>query len=208
MPKAKRVKSDVVKVPKPPQEVKCNLCGKKVLVSDVIRYKDKNYHAECVEQKKINEAVHAEWEDLCAYVHKHIMGWSEDMKFPNKIILRLRGLHEGQFIANKRNPPNAHYSFKAIKYTFMTKRLDIIASCAGKSFKDDVFKFNYIMAIIENSINEVVLKMKNNAETNRKLDNLEISDLQTTDESYTPPSKPIEEKKPESKTVEKLKNLW
>ena len=50
---------------------------------------------------------------------------------------------------------NKGYSYKVILFTFKFKKRDILAAIQGKTFNDEKHKFNYIMVIVNNSINDI-----------------------------------------------------
>ena len=47
---------------------------------------------------KMTESEIKEWNELCEYVKRDILGYDKDIKFPKFLILRLKGLKEGKFI--------------------------------------------------------------------------------------------------------------
>lgn len=145
-----------------------------------------------------------EWVDWCElyeYVKKDILGYSQDMKLPKRFVLRLQGLHRGVFMANKNIPPQAEYSYKTILLTFKVKKLDILIGLKNNSatFKDENHKFNYIMSIIESSINDIVVKMKNNEKAQAAGLEVEIQE---------DGNKATYKKKTEEKKNDRLKDLW
>ncbi len=201
-PKALKVK--IPKVPKEPESFKCKLCEEKTV--DYIMYKGLRYHPECAKKKEQLEIDQVEWLELCEYVAKHILGYTEGKeKFPKHIILRLRGLREGKFKGNNKMPKYADYSFKMILYTFKAKKLDILSACGRIDFKDEVHRFNVIMRIVEDNINDIIRRFKKIDETNEKFDNLEIIDLQLPDSE---PKESIIQEPKQNKMAEKFKNLW
>lgn len=150
------------------------------------------------EQSKIE---HEQWLELCDYVHTKIMGYTKDMKFSKYIALRLRGLHEGNFIANKYIKPQANYPYDIILLTFKAKYLEITEAVRKKSgnFKDENQKFNYILAIVENSINDIVMRKKEAIQAKEKIENLNISIESENKAEYQPRKK---------KDNKRLKDLW
>ena len=152
-----------------------------------------------------------EWNELYEYVFKEILGYEKGMKLPKYMILRLRGLRDGQFLSNKKTSQNADYSFKIILYTFKAKKLDIIAICGKIEFKDEIHKFNTIMKVIENSINDIVLRINKVKDSNNNLDRVKIDDLQliaSTPLNTEENSETVTNNKPKNKMAEKFKDLW
>ena len=110
--------------------------------------------ATMTEQEKID------WDNLYQYVRK-LLGYDETMALPKFMVVRLKGLTEGKFIANNRTKPMAQYSFNTVYLTFVYCKNEIQRVLQTKSFKNEQHKFNYIMAIVENNINDVVIKLRN-----------------------------------------------
>lgn len=120
-----------------------------------------------------------DWDELYNYVKKHIMNYSDDMKLPKHMILRLQGLHTGNFCANKKLKPMANYSFKVILYTFQLYKNQIlnIFKTNDLKFKDENHKINYCMRIIEDNINDLVIKMKLAEKVKEKKDIIDNSHI-------------------------------
>ena len=148
---------------------------------------------------KKNNGSNEEWLKLCDYVHKEILLYSKDMKFPKSLALRLRGLSKGQFIANNKIKPMANYTIEDILLTFKINKLDILNSTSDKfKFKDEKHRINYIMVIVENKINDVVLKRQKLRKENEIVKDVEVQEKSKAE--YIKKSKSIKN--------EKLKSLW
>ena len=122
-----------------------------------------------------------DWLELCKYVEKDILNYDDNMKLSRDAVLRLRGLSKGQFIANNNAKKNAEYSYKLILITFKAKKLDILRAIHNKKFKNERQKFNYIMAIIENSINDIYKKIKENEKSKVKAEKIENNNIRKND---------------------------
>lgn len=110
--------------------------------------------------KKLSSRKNEDWLKLCHYVKLEILGYDDNMKFPKFLALRLQGLSKGQFIANKKQSTNANYSFEIIPKTFKKLKIKILTLISNKTFRNEFSKINYIMAIVENEINDIVLATK------------------------------------------------
>ncbi|MCD3275578.1 hypothetical protein [Clostridium botulinum] len=120
---------------------------------------------------------HQKFLELCEYVHTEILEYSKDIKFPKHLALRLRGLQKGQFIAKNNAKPLANYDYEAILLTFKMCKFDILSKIRQKdNFKDEKHRINYMMVIIEDKINDVVLKIEKNKKAKRKSELIEIYD--------------------------------
>ena len=109
---------------------------------------------------KVTDKEKQEFDKLYQYVKK-ILGYSDDMALPKFMVLRLKGLTEGKFMANKKTTSKASYDYYTIYLTFIYCKDKIQKALQTKKFANEQNKFNYIMAIVENNINDVVIRLKN-----------------------------------------------
>ena len=145
-----------------------------------------------------------DFETLYKYVKK-ILGYDEDMALSKFMVLRLKGLSEGKFHANKKIKSTANYDYKTIYLTFVYCKADIQKALQTKKFQNEQNKFNYIMAIIENNINDVVIKLKNAKKNEQKLKNTEVVDYTIKVDKKSKP----QNKKENTDTFNSLTdNLW
>lgn len=144
---------------------------------------------------------HRDWCALYDYVKNEIMQYDKDMKLPKFMVLRLRGLHNGNFMANKNHKPQANYGYDVILLTFKACKYDILKYTSQNIFKDEQHKFNYIMVIIENNINDIVLRLKHRENQKNKIKNIDIDNIRR---------KNIAKYKKKSKKVnnKRLNDLW
>lgn len=122
------------------------------------------------EEKKFRE--------LCSYVKNDIMKYDSNQKLSEYMILRLRGLKDGKFIANNNIPSMANYSYDIILLTFKYVKqhnLDYILST--KKFDNETKKFNYILAIVSNNINSIYNKVKQIKEEQSRAVEIRVDDL-------------------------------
>ena len=123
--------------------------------------------------------------ELCDYVSKSIMGYDENQTLSKDMILRLRGLKTGQYMANKNNPSMAHYPYEFILLTFKyVKQHELDNILQSKKFNDDQHKFNYILKIIDSNINTVYNKVKKIKEEQNRVDNIEVVELPNYNNQY------------------------
>lgn len=110
---------------------------------------------------KMTKQEKEEWNELCDYVKLEILKYDNSIKFPKHMVLRLKGLKDGKFIANKNTQSQGNYSFSEILMTFKINKILILNSTQEvNKFKDETHKINYIMAIIESKINDVCDKIR------------------------------------------------
>lgn len=123
-----------------------------------------------------NKTENEQWSDLYEYIKYEILGYTKDMQLPKFMIYRLRGLKEGKFMSNKNTPANASYSYYEMLLTFKACRLDIQRYTEQKlAFADEQHRFNYIMVIIENNINDIVLKLQNSKQQLERVESIDVS---------------------------------
>lgn len=120
-----------------------------------------------------------DWIELYEYIKKEIMEYSDDLKLPKFIILRLRGLAKGRFVANKKQIPMANYEYRTILYTFKICKQSILTGFKSNNtkFTDEQHKFNYAMVIIENNINDMVIRLNNAKVAKEKAEVLNIDNI-------------------------------
>lgn len=157
--------------------VKCKYCGemitreedKHVIIGETKTGKPKriNVHTWCLEgynkleEFKANEILW--WDRLYQYIHTNVLGYDDSVKLPRNLITRLQDLRngtitkklEGRVILSKDG-----YGYDVILNTFLTHGDNIRYALNHKTFNNEQQKINYIMAIIDNNINDVYLEMK------------------------------------------------
>ena len=110
-------------------------------------------------KEKMTEQEKKDWNELYQYVKLEILGYDKDMKIPNYLALRLKGLKNGKFMCNNKTNNFADYTFEEILLTFKINKIAIINATKNTvKFKDEKHRINYIMAIVENKINDVALR--------------------------------------------------
>jgi hypothetical protein len=139
--------------------------------------------------KQVNEKVNKknnDWLELCEYVKDKILRYNNDMKFPQYLALRLKGLQNGNFIANNKSKPMANYDFKTILLTFKYCSTDIKNYIDNNKdrIKDEQHLINLIMMFIEKNINDIVKKIQEKNKTQEKLNLLDNSILQKKSAKY------------------------
>ena len=151
---------------------------------------------------KMTEKENQDWKNLCDYVKYEILEYDKSLKFPQQLVLRLKGLNRGQFMANKGAEIQAEYSFEIILLTFKVCKCKIKNYLHDNSakIKDEEHKINVIMLFVEKEINDVYLRMKAKEQIESKIDNLELDNQCHNGAEY--------KKNPATKQNERLKNLW
>ena len=115
-----------------------------------------------------------DWCELYEYVKHNILSYDVSMKLPKFMVLRLQGLSKGQFIANNNARHEAEYPYNVILMTFKFCSMNIKRAFSTKKFKSEQNKFNYMMVIIENNINDIYMRLKKIETEKDKVENIEI----------------------------------
>ena len=131
-----------------------------------------------VKRKKMSEEEKKDWNELCEYFKKEILGYGDDMKFPKFLALRLKGLQTGNFIVNKNNKLQGNYTFLEILLTCKYSKLDIMIGFRSNSFVDEKHKINYAMSIIESNLNTIKERLKSKKQAEQKIENVEINTIE------------------------------
>jgi hypothetical protein len=202
---------DVV-VKKSTRASKCKICGE--LTKEYVIYKNLKYHMNCYDIKLNNESENKEWIELYEYVRKEIMQYTSIMSLNRFMVLRLKGLKDGNFVISSKLDKNAKYSYKSILYTFMAKKIEILNMIGDKTFQDEMHKFNTIMVIIEKNLNDTVLRLERVKQSESKINNLDLDDFSynvNTDTKHDDKKDIIDttqQNKTENKVAKTLKDIW
>lgn len=149
-------------------------------------------------KKRMTKEDKEAWDNLYEYVRTKVMRYDSNQALPSKMILRLKGMMNGKFIANNSTKDMANYSYDVVLNTFKYSMPDIQRALGSVSFRDESHKFNYVMKIVEGNLNDVYMRMKG-AERARE----EI----LKEESSIVPHKAVEYK-PKKKDKDKFSDLW
>ena len=149
-------------------------------------------------KKKMTEKEKQDWESLYNYVKINIMGYDENQALSSTMVLRLKGLLTNKFIENNNIQSTANYSYETILNTFKFCSPDIQRALRVNNWANEMHKFNYILKIVEKSINTVYMRMKNAEKAKEEAKN-------TTVEA---PTHTGAEFKPREKKKDKFTDLW
>ena len=142
-----------------------------------------------------------EFIDLCEYVKKEVLNYSDDMKIPSHLVLRLKGLLEGKFICNNNVTQMANYTIESVKYTFIACKSKIHYAISVKNFKSENMKINYMMKIVESTVNTVFLNLLQKQKQEDKMTVLSFDILENENNEY---SRKVDNKKVSKRTDD----LW
>lgn len=134
------------------------------------------------------------WDNLYEYVKKNILRYDDEQCLPYKVILRLKGLVSGKYLENQNIKDKAKYSYELILLTFKYCCVDIERALRNKTFKDEIQKFNYVAAIVENNINTVYVRMQQAEKSKDKTEKMDTTVATHTGASYQRKTKDVSSK--------------
>jgi len=140
-----------------------------------------------------------DWDELYQYIKTEIFEYA-DQALPKYMILRLKGLAEGKFMANKYVKPMAKYQYKHILYTFKINKVKIKDIIKSSKFENEQHKFNTIMLIIEKEINDVVERLNKKIKSEEKIETIDLTNTIHEGAEY--------KNKSNKKTIKELEELW
>lgn len=150
-------------------------------------------------KRRMSKKDQEDWDALYQYVHTDVMGYDENQMLSKNMVLRLKGMQNGKFIANNNIKDMSDYSFETILNTFKYCYLDIQKAIRTVDFKDESHKFNYIMRIVEDNLNEVYMRAKNMVKAEEKSKSIDMEICNNSGAEYQTNRK---------KVSKRLKGLW
>jgi predicted CDP-diglyceride synthetase/phosphatidate cytidylyltransferase len=142
------------------------------------------------------------FDELYQYIKKDIFEYT-NQALPKYMILRLKGLSEGKFMANNYVKPMAKYEYKHILYAFKINKVKIKEIVNSSRFKNEQHKFNTIMLIIEKDINDVVNRLKQKVKSEEKIEKIDLKNVTNEGAEYKNKSN-----KNDKKLNNELEELW
>lgn len=149
-------------------------------------------------RKRMSKEESQNWEELYYYVKK-LMGYDDNQSLSRDMVLRLKGLSAGKFMANNNVKDNANYSYKIILLTFKYCHSSIQRALSSVSFVDENHKFNYVIKIVESNLNTVYMRMKNAQENKEKTESIPMNVATHSGADYKRKTKDVSSR---------LKDLW
>ena len=183
---------------------KCHYCKEEITNEELLVKIDiskddtkkvmRNFHNSCVdiykkvqEEKRIKELGTQQFRELRSYIEKEILSYPESMKITKHMVTRIFGLRSGNYSIKRGNKvvlSDRGYPYNIILLTFKIKKIDILKSIKGKVFTSENHKFDYIMVIISNSINDVYLRYMEKEKNKEKFEELKIDYEEKTNVEY------------------------
>lgn len=122
---------------------------------------------------KMTKQEREEFDALYEYVKK-ILGYDKNQSLSRNMVLRLKGLKTNKFMENKSQQDTANYSYSVILNTFRLCSLDITKALSTRSFTDENHRFNYILKIVGDNLNDVYIRMQTSAKSKETTESLDI----------------------------------
>lgn len=151
-------------------------------------------------RKRMSKQEKEKWDELYEFVRVKVLGYDENQSLSKNMVLRLKGMLNGKFMANNSTENNANYSYDVVINTFKYSMSDIQRALNSVSFADECHKFNYIMRIVDSNLNTVYMRMKRAEKVKKEV----IKEISVVDNHKAVEYKPVK------KTVKKdrFSDLW
>lgn len=153
-----------------------------------------------IPRKRMSKQEKEKWDELYEFVRVKVLGYDENQSLSKNMVLRLKGVLNGKFMANNSTEDNANYSYDVVINTFKYSMPDIQRALNSVSFADEGHKFNYIMRIVDSNLNTVYMRMKRAEKVKKEV----IKEVSTVDNHKAVEYKPV--KKTAKK--DKFSDLW
>lgn len=138
------------------------------------------------------------WDSLYEYVRTKVMRYDSNQALPSQMVLRLKGMLNGKFMANGSTKDMANYSYDVVLNTFKYSMPDIQRALGSVSFNSEWHKFLYIMKIVEGNLNDVYMRMKGAERAKEEMLRNDTCDVSHKAVEY----------KPKKKNEDKFSALW
>lgn len=199
------------------RKCKCSYCGEyitseedKVTINKTEKTKV-NVHKHCekaflkeLEDKKIEND---KWTKLYDYVKYNILNYKSDMNLTPNMVRKLQSLRSGEIVNKGHKLKKDGYDYEVILLTFKVKKVEIESAIFGKIFTDENHKFNYIMVIVCNGINDVYTRIEKQKKESEKEETLAIKIDDNVNKQYEE-YKQMKNNKPKNKLPSLLEDLF
>ena len=137
-----------------------------------------------------------QWDELCEYVKKEILGYDDNMKFPKYLALKLQGVKRGNHIANNNHTSNANYDDYTILCACKLCKQKIVSYLHDNEMKikDEKHKINLIIKMIEPEINDVYLRIQKAEKAKSSVENKSFENQSNENAGYTRKTKDVNDK--------------
>jgi hypothetical protein len=129
--------------------------------------------------KRMSEKDKEAWDTLYEYVRTNLLGYDKNQSLSSSMVLRLKGLLVNKFMENCNIKDTAHYSYEVVLNTFKFCAPEILKAFNNNYFKDEMYRFNYMLKIVESHLNTVYMRMRDAEKTKESINNHNASDEHT-----------------------------
>lgn len=150
-------------------------------------------------RKRMTKEEREAWDSLYEYVRTKVMRYDSNQALPSQMVLRLKGMLNGKFMANGSIKDMANYSYDVVLNAFKYSMPDIQRALNNKSFNSEWHKFLYIMKIVEGNLNDVYMRMKGAERAREEAESYDISYASNYVSTF---------KAKEKENNKKLNDLW
>lgn len=147
---------------------------------------------------KMTQEEKDSFNELYKYIKEEIFEYN-DQALPRYMILRLKGLADGKFIANNNVKSMGKYTYQQILYTFKINKVKLKEIIKSPNFKNEQHKFNTIMLIVEKDINDVVTRLNQKVKSEEKIEKIDFKNIIHEGAEY---------KNKTNKSIKELDDLW
>lgn len=196
---------------------KCNVCKERFEEQSMIKLESTNksikfirYCEPCYEDHLLRQKNKKQLDELYNYVKTEIMGYPKNTPLTNNMVRRLQSIRANKPISVNDDVPykmNEGTPYKIILIAFKLKRNEIIRIVKTKDFKNELQKFNYICAIVENYIPDAKKYIQQNKKNNEKLEILNKKIDNNEIKIYTTESKYVKQNK-DNDNKDDFNDLW
>lgn len=131
----------------------------------------KNGKPESENKKDVKLNKTKDFDRLYDYVKYNLLGYDKNQSLTRMQVLRLKGLKSGKFIENNSVKPCANYDYEVILIAFKACSVQILNALSNKKFNDENHKFNYIIKVVENNLNDIYKKVERARKANSDIKN-------------------------------------
>jgi hypothetical protein len=196
------------------RQITCYQCKEKLPKEDAIQYIHKTenheykryFHGSCLELFKQIIDEKKKWDELYEYVRSEIFRYDKKQSLSKHCVSRLQGLRCGNYGVKSNTKvflSENGYPYEIILLTFKLKKTDIVRAISDRSkFQSEQQQIDYMIAIIQNNINDIYLRVKEKEKSDRRLEQIELTN---TNDRYQFINKSNIK---ENKVANKLKHLF
>ncbi|MED3792484.1 hypothetical protein P4571_08505 [Niallia alba] len=192
---------------------KCYVCKNEIDKQDILRIdttkegdkkkSHRNVHKKCEEEYHERMRERRELDQLYDYIKQEVMRYPKEAKLSKYYVNRLQGIRSGEYAVSRNQKVSLSengYPYNVILLTFKIKKMDIINAISNKKFNKETLMIDYIIAIIQNNINDVYFRLLEKEKSDKRVEEIKIEYKENKFKNKTS----LEE----NKVAKKLKHLF